>query len=242
MYSKRLSKYRMLGWIFVIAFVVLVLQRSKPYYLVAAYAPLLAAGAVALEQVTRTRVRWLRGVVTAVVVVTGIALLPMTLPVLSVDAFIRYQAAIGIAPGNAENSEMGELPQLYADRFGWQEMTDAVVSVYESLSDEEKSRCIIVTANYGQAGALEYYGRELPRVTSLHNNYHLWGIGDTEPELIITVGFSPGGLAEDFEDVTVAATLDTKYAMPYERRVQILIGRGFKKPPATVWAESKRFI
>ena len=79
-------------------------------------------------------------------------------------------------------------------------------------------------------------------MTSVHNSYHLWGLGGAEPELIIAVGISPDGLTGDFESVTLAATLDTKYAMPYERHAPIVIARGFKSPPGKVWAESRHFI
>ena len=160
LYSKRLAAHRILGVIFLIVFVVLVLQKSKPYYLVAAYAPLLAAGAIALEQVTRARLRFLRGIVAAVVVAAGSAIAPLAIPVLPVDTFIRYQSAIGLAASSGENNDTGSLPQTFADRFGWEEMTDAVVEVYNQLSPEEKAKCVIVTGNYGEAGAIEYYGRD----------------------------------------------------------------------------------
>ena len=41
--------YRVLGWAYVAAFLVLITQSSKPYYLAPAYPPLFAAGAVAIE-------------------------------------------------------------------------------------------------------------------------------------------------------------------------------------------------
>jgi hypothetical protein len=243
-YSKRLSRYRLLGLIYAIAFVVMVVQKSKPYYLASAYVPLFAAGALALEHVTRARLRWLRMATIVYVVAFGAAIAPLGIPVLPVDALISYQQTIGLAPSSGENNELAGLPQIFADRFGWEEMTATVASVYEQLPEHERSRCIIVTGNYGEAGALQYYGRRhvLPRVTSVHNNYFLWGYGDAEPEVVITVGIGEESLNRIFEEVTEAAVFDAEYALPGERNTPVYVARGFKVPLAEIWPAAKHFI
>lgn len=243
-YSKRMVPYRIFGWIFVIAFVVMVTQRSKPYYLVAAYAPLIAAGAVALESVARVRARWLRPVAVTLAVLLGLALVPMGAPVLPVDTFIAYQRTIGLAPGTGENNEIGDLPQIFADRFGWEAMAKTVSEVYMSLPEADRSRCVVVAGNYGEAGALEYFSRRypLPRVASQHNNYYLWGLGNTVPGVVITIGIGEDGLRRTFESVEQAARLDARYARPGESHETIFVARGFKVPPEAAWAAGKHFI
>ena len=52
----RSRTWRVLGWVYVAAFLVLISQNSKAYYLAPAYPPLFAAGAVAIESWTRNRV------------------------------------------------------------------------------------------------------------------------------------------------------------------------------------------
>jgi hypothetical protein len=54
----------------------------------------------------------------------------MVVPVLSPDNFIAYQNFLGIKSGSSEKHKQGILPQFYADRFGWEDMTDKVIKAY----------------------------------------------------------------------------------------------------------------
>ena len=63
------GRWRILGLVWLATLVLLLVQKSKPYYLAAAYSAPLAAGAVALEGLTSSRFRWLRGVLVALVLV-----------------------------------------------------------------------------------------------------------------------------------------------------------------------------
>lgn len=244
LYSRSMAPYRIFGWVFVIALVILVVQKSKPYYLVPAFTPLLAAGSVALERVGRRRMRWVKPVSVALVAVTGVAIAPLAMPILPVKTLVRYQAAIGLRPSADENSEEAELPQLFSDRLGWREMTGVVASVYEGLPESERERCIIYTGNYGEAGAISYYGRSygLPRVVSGHNNYFLWGPGEVEPEVLIAIGAGRRGLEQVFEEVTEAAVVDTPYSRPGERGLTVYVARRPKVSLLEGWAATKQFI
>ena len=57
----------------------------------------------------------------------------MTTPILSVQRFMAYQRWLGISLPQEEVSHTGQIPQLFADRFGWKEMTDAVAEVYRRV-------------------------------------------------------------------------------------------------------------
>ena len=149
---------------------------------------------------------------------------------------------MGAAPATDENHEMGVLPQFFADRFGWQDMTQAVTEVYEGLPEEDRRECAIFCGNYGEAGAIMYYGRgrNLPPVISAHNNFYLWGPGDRSGNVLILVGVSEAGLDEEFEAVERAAVLQNGYVMPYENR-PILVVRGMKAPMADLWRQAKNY-
>ena len=233
----------MFGIIYVVAFVTMVLQKSKPYYLGPAYPMLLAAGAVALEGWTRTHA-FVRPVAAVVLAVGGLLTAPFAMPLLPVETFIAYQRAIGLAPANAERSALGPLPQHFADRFGWEEMAAAVAGVYRALPENEKASVLIVTSNYGEAGALRYYGPRhgLPLAVSQHNSYFHWGPGKERADVVITVGMSVEDVRDTFESVTEAARLESRYAMPYETSDPILVCRGLKLPLAEAWARGKKFI
>ncbi len=72
-------------------------------------------------------------------------------------------------------------------------MVATVTGVYEELPPEERERACILTGNYGQAGAVGFFGPRygLPKAQSDHNSYSIWGPGDCAGEVVISVGVSP---------------------------------------------------
>jgi hypothetical protein len=233
------SRYRVLGWAYVAAFLVLISQTSKAYYLAPAYPPLFAAGATAIELWFRGRVKWL---VPILVFAGGAVTAPLALPLLPEESFIRYARALGIGMSAGERHEMGALPQHFADMHGWEEMAAEVARVYRSLPPEERARAGIYAQNYGEAGAVDLLGRKygLPKASSGHNNYFLWGPrGPGDPLIII------GGDAEDhrqaFRDVRQAGEIHCGYCMPYENDQPVWIARGLKAPIAQIWPMTKSY-
>lgn len=234
--------YRALGLGFVLLFGLYILMKAKAYYLAPAYPMLLAAGGVFFE---RFLLRPLpRAAVLTAVTAVGAALVPMTLPVLSEERFIAYQGLLGLEPPRTERHRMGALPQHYADEHGWRELAAAVAEVYRRLPAEEQERTLIYAQNYGEAGAIDWLGRAygLPPARSGHNNYFLWGPGETEPKVLIIIG----GKAEDHSRVCsqleVAAHLPPNpYVMPYEDQLPLFLCRGLTMPIATVWPQVKHY-
>ena len=102
-------------------FILLATRNAKTYYAGPIYPLMLAGGAVAVEQLLRwTRRAWPRTVAASALVLTGAATAPMTLPVLPVETFIRYQEVLlGGPPGSSEQKDVGALPQQFADMFGY---------------------------------------------------------------------------------------------------------------------------
>jgi hypothetical protein len=159
--SRTAVRLRVLGFAFLTVLAVLVITGGKPYYLAAAYSAPLAAGAVALEGGTARRLRWLRSVLVVLLVVGGVLASPLARPVLPVDDYVRYAAALGIGPSTEERHELGRLPQFYADMHGWPEMAEAVAGVVRALPAEDRAAACVFGQNYGEAGAMEYFGPEL---------------------------------------------------------------------------------
>lgn len=240
--SARGRPFKTAAIFFLTAFAVMALQRSKPYYLGPAFPPLLAAGAVAIEPWVRGR--WVQGGLAALWIAAGAALAPFAVPVLPVERFLAYQKAFGQEPSSDENHALGPLPQFFADRFGWKEMTAAVAGVYHALPVGERAHTLIVASNYGEAAALNYYGPAtgLPPAVSQHNNYYLWGPGDIEGvTTVITVGMDPEGPSQALESVEVAARIEAPLAMPYETRNPILVCRGWKLDPREAWRRGRHY-
>jgi len=101
---------------------------------------------------------------------------------LPVDGYLRFQEHLPFTIPRSEHSHMGAaLPQYYADEFNWQEMVQAVVRVYQTLTPEERAKTAIFTNNYGEAAAIDFFGPKygLPKAISGHQSYFLWGRGTT---------------------------------------------------------------
>ena len=60
-----------------------------------------------------------------------------------------------------ENRATAELPQAYADRFGWPELANTVKQAYDTLTPAEQSEACVYTANYGEAAAVDLFGPAL---------------------------------------------------------------------------------
>jgi hypothetical protein len=245
-FSKRGSQFRPLGWIYVFTFLVLVLsRRSRSGYLAPAYTMLFAAGAVYLEAWIRARNwNWIKPVYVVILILAGLWILPFAIPVLPVEMYIRYASLMGVRPSTAERKELAELPQHYADMHGWQAMTDTVARVYNSLSPEEQKKSAIFTQNYGEAGAISFFGKKygLPAVVSGHNNHWLWGPPEgLTGEVVIIVGGDPEDHNAIFESVEHADTHRCTYCMPYENNLPIFVGRNMKVPLKELWPQVKHY-
>jgi len=235
---------RVLAVQYVAVFVLLVAVRTaRVDYLVAAYPGLLALGGASLEQTTSPpgRAAW-RAVAVALPLLGMVLLLPFALPVLPVDDFVRYQAALGRKPATEERHVMGALPQHYADMFGWPEFADSVARVAATLTPDERARAIVVVPNYGEAGALERFGGgRVPRVACQHNNWYLWGPPAWDRSVAIFVGRDSAEVARECDSVHVAGVAGHPLAMPYERDLPIVVARHFRPDLAAAWKQGKNY-
>ncbi|HEU4929996.1 MAG TPA: glycosyltransferase family 39 protein, partial [Candidatus Krumholzibacteria bacterium] len=240
-----LRRSRPLAWAFIMALAIFMLNRSKPYYTVAAFPPLIAACAVWIEWATRRpRLGWLVPTVAVYALASFAITAPFAIPILSVEKFIAYQDAIGIRPSSGENRDAAVLPQFFADRFGWEELTAQVAAVFEALPPDDRAACLIVARNYGQAGAINYYGPRLglPRAVCQHNSYYLWGYGALDPLVYVIIGQDRDDLESTFTEVREVARTGARYAMPDETNVPIWICRGIRIPLAEAWERGRMFI
>ena len=238
-------RFRALGIVFLVTFAVLAVQHSKPYYLGPAFPMLLAAGALVVEGLTEASPwRRVRPTLLGVLVAAGALTAPFAVPVLPAKTVIAYQRALGLTRTAGEKNLLGPLDQHFADRFGWQELTREVARIYAALPAEERAKARIVTRNYGEAGAIDYYGRHygLPPAVSPHNNYYLWGPGPDHAPVFIVVGWPSKDLESSFERVDVAGRIESPYAMPFETRWPIHLCRGLKLPLDEAWRRGKMFI
>ncbi|HEY2830398.1 MAG TPA: glycosyltransferase family 39 protein [Thermoanaerobaculia bacterium] len=234
-------RFRWLGVAFVALFVFFIVMKGKIYYFSPMMPVALAAGSIAIDSVWRRR---LGAVYIAVIVATGAIILPLAIPILPVETFIRYKRLFPIGAPKTESHDMGPLPQLYADMFGWPEMTAVVARAYNSLSPADRAKCGIFGQNYGQAGAIDFFGPRygLPHAISGHQNYWFWGPDGYDGSVLIVMDDDKETLEKIFDHVEEVGVVDHPYAMPYERHKPVHLCRGLKIPMRELWPNVKKWI
>jgi hypothetical protein len=228
--------YRTLGWAWVFTAGVIVTLSPRVYYLFPAFPILFAAGAVLWE----AQPRWRIYVWSAALVATGVVLLPLAIPILPPETYIRYTKALHVNQPAIETHQLGPLPQVFADRFGWKEMTATVAGVYNHLPAEVRPKTAIFAQNYGEAGAIDMFGPKygLPPAISGHQSYFLWGPRGYTGESVIVMHGQQKDLESRFAEVQKVASVYDPYSMPYEH-FDVFYCRGLKQPLSEIWPQVK---
>jgi Dolichyl-phosphate-mannose-protein mannosyltransferase len=241
LFRPKLSIARAFPIAWLVLFLVFDITHGKTYYPAAIYPTLLAFGALQIETWIGNAIA--RGAVLASVIILGCVAAPLTLPILPVETFIRYQKAIGFTPSTGERQELGVLPQYYADMFGWQEMAEKIAVVYRSLPPEDRARAVFYGENYGEAAAIDVLGKPLglPPAIAGHNNYFVWGPRGHDGSVVIKIGGNAQHYAELFRSVQLVGRITTPYAMPYETDQPIYVLRDMKVPLADYWPNVKSY-
>ncbi len=228
----RRREVRFAGITFVAVFLLLMALHGKDYYVAPIYPILFAAGAV-FWSTTRWPL-WLP----IILLIGNLPIVPAALPVLDPTKVSSYLRTLGLAPDKTESKQDSALPPYFSDQFGWPQMAEAARTTYFSLPPEEQPNTAFYTDNYGEAGALEFYG--LPRVLSAHNTYWYWGQGSS-PSTLILLNAGGGLIREGYcTVVTDGPEVGDPLAMSYER-FRIRVCHGLKHPLPELWPRLKHW-
>ncbi len=226
------KSWRWLGLTYLFFLAVMMALHAKDYYVSPVYPILFAAGGIAWETyfansnaVRKDRI-FAFPVIETILLAAGILISPMAIPLMRPDTWLAYTKATHLynTSGNTENDPSGPLPQFYADRFGWQEEVDQVSIIYHALSPEDQKKVGIICANYGEASAINFLGKDLPFAISSHNNYFLWGPHSATGEVMLVIGnITPEDLGKIYSSVQIVGHMNHPLSMPYEHRTIYLV-------------------
>jgi Dolichyl-phosphate-mannose-protein mannosyltransferase len=234
------KKYAFLAWTYFAVLAELIALHGKIYYLAPAYVMLLAGGAVWIEKraLPRTGAR-LKPVLVAPLLLGAAIAAPLAMPILPVQQAVRYCTFWDVKSVHVENVPLGDLPQLFGDMFGWEEQVQAMSRAFHSLPEAERANAALLAYNYGEAGAIDYFGKRygVPKAISGHNQYGYWGPRGYSGDVVIAIGFPAERLRRSFDEVQPFETISPQYAMPEETNLTIYICRKPKRPLAASWQE-----
>jgi len=200
------------------------LAGGKAYYPAPIYPLAYAAGSIWF--VDAIRLRWVRRLAVAGAVAVTLVLLPIGLPVLPAKAMA--------------DSGIWKARKDFADMYGWPDLVQEVTAVYTRLPLSNRQSVMIVAGNYGEAGALDLYGRGLPPVVSAHLTYYYWAPAHMAPSTVIVLGYPREYLATFFGNVELAGTITNSYGVRNEESGRpIWVCRDPLMPLDQVWPKLK---
>jgi len=229
------KRYRMIGWMYVIPFLLYLFTQGRSYYLASAYPMLIAAGAVAWQgRIDKLPVQRARRSV------------GMTWVEIGIGAVIGGALALPIAPINSPLWNItSKVHDIFTEQIGWHEMIQTVAGIYDELPADEKSHAGILAGENDEASALNLYGGEygLPKAISGSDTFFLRGYGNPPPETLIVVGFTQENVNSLFEQCSVGGTVTNPYGVKNDLSdpPNIFVCRGPRLPWDELWKQLKRY-
>lgn len=209
------KNFRLFGLTFILILLLLLLGSGKSYYSLGIYPLLFVFGAFHTEKYIRRFLLPVAGFLVA-------AMLLVLYASLSFDGipFVTYEQALKKDAYRWEDGEYHDLSQDMADMTGWKELGEAVGVVYGELDETRQNNCFIFCDNYGQAGAVMFYGKKqgIPQPASLNDSFMFWSPDKLDVEYVIWVHSSVSGridpeifLTRHFEEVQLKYTIQNPY-------------------------------
>ena len=171
----------------------------------------------------------------AALVVTGVAALPLSLPVLSPSGLIAYAQAVGLT------GRGGTVPHLvqpvFAEEFGGNAGARRRNRLFRVATATER-RAAVYADTYGDAAALDFYGPryDLPPAISSQNSYYLWGTRGYDGRVLIAVGATQvERLRRYYRSVTLVRTSNEPLKWVVEGPAPIYVCRDPVAPLSEIW-------
>jgi 4-amino-4-deoxy-L-arabinose transferase-like glycosyltransferase len=221
-FSRSAKQYRFIGWAYFFVIALLLLGRGKGYYALGAYPILFAFGAYQLEKLTAQRFKILRYAFVIVIALIGYLFVPLMLPLFEpakLAAFYEKRNLKKTGLLKWEDLKDHPLPQDFADMLGWEEMTQKMAAAYNSLDSNEKKNTILFCDNYGQAGAVNYYGEKynLPQAYSDNASFLYWIPDSLKFDILVLVTDDKNEMQHPFIKDFVSAELRDSVTNSYAR-------------------------
>lgn len=211
--------FRPLLWAWPAGLVLTFVSGGRPYYAFPLTLAIALAGVVAYD-----RRQHRPGVLSWLIAANAALVIPLALPLLPVRT---------MKPAIAMNEPL-------AETIGWPELVDQVAAVVQTLPTDEQDEVLLLTASYGEAGALDRYGPEhrLPAAYSPHNSYAEFRQPTNDRATVVAVRYEPAHLNAYFDRCGQVAVIGNAHDIPNEARgAPIVVCRGLRGTWTDVWPQ-----
>lgn len=168
-FYKPFKPYRVIGLTFIFCLSLFCWFKAKPYYALPLYPVLIAFGSVYLE--TILKVGWKRYIRPICFLFILLFFYPyvVRLPIVSAEKMMSNKP-FNTKEHTWEDGIKHPISQDYADMLGWKELAQKSTLAFDQLPKSQYN--IILTDNYGQAGAINYYANQ--SAVSFNADYINW--------------------------------------------------------------------
>lgn len=217
-------RLRALALVPVLITAVFLIERGRAYYPLPADALAVAAGAIAVDG-------WLRGRRGALI---GAGLITVQLAVIALAGpiVVPFYSTRQLVSSNVW--ETG----FFKDEIGWPELTAQVTRDWMSLSPADRTGGVVLAMNYGEASALELYGRGLGPVLSGHLSWQYWRPDRLPQRFALTVGYSEAGLRALCAAWRPLSRIDNRWHLGNEERGRLIAACVLRRPLGAIWSRS----
>lgn len=206
-------KFRFLGYTYVAVLALFILAKGKDYYTLGLYPMLFAAGGVAMENLFIRKLYFINYLILGYAFIFALLLVPLALPALPFNQLEKYCKAISPSINRWEDGTIHKIPQDYADMTGWKELAEDVSKAYNQLDQKEKEKCVIYASNYGEAGAIQFYGHKygLPKPISFNDSYLLWAPDSISDCPLIYINHEIGDIKDLYNNYPETGRINNEY-------------------------------
>ncbi len=218
-------RVRFLAVAFVALVVLSFVGAGQVYYPLGLLTVVYAAGCVPVSA-WLTGATWRRRLVVAAVALNSVVAAVIALPLVPVSV-------VGSTPVPSIN-------QASRDQVGWPAYVGQVAEAYAALPADQRASAIVMTTNYGEAGAVARYGAALGLPTPLSGQNELF-VQARPPDSVavaVVVGRGAGAIAARNATCSVVGTLDNGVHVTNEEQGQpVAVCRDARQPWAQVWPQ-----
>jgi hypothetical protein len=183
-------------------------------------------------------------VLASVIFLNALYMMPITVPILTPEHFLAYTKTLPFKLPVSEHSHArAPLPQWYSDQFGWKEIADETEVAWNRIPSKERADCGIFAQDYGQAGAIDFFGRAhgMAGAMSGDRTYFLWGPRGYSGNCMIVLDDRQEILQHYWEHIEyIGTSAPDPYAL--EQQIPVFLCKGKKFDSWTnVWPHLKRW-